>query len=148
MPELDFLLQAMPSIEAAITAYGLSVFNRAEDAAATGTVRLGQRILQRITGRHGGGGVEQAARNLAEAEPDEIEDATAALRLELRKLLKTDPELRGELVALLSAGSTTTTTTTATASGAGSVAVGGNVSGVVSVGDNVSIQHHSPRPDH
>jgi hypothetical protein len=135
VPEVDVLGQVVPAISAAVGAYGVGVLTRAEDAAADGTVRLGQRLLGRVLRRGPAPEVERAVRALADAAPDEAEDAQAGLRLVLRKLLKQDPQLAGHLAGMLPQSAPV-------ALGEQSIAVGGNSSGINSTGNNaVNVQH-------
>lgn len=63
------------------------------------------------------------------------DDALAALRQQLKKLLQEDPDLRAEAERLLA--SVSSSSTTVIASGNRSVAIGGNASGnVIITGDN------------
>jgi hypothetical protein len=70
---------------------------------------------------------QEAARDLAAAPTDE--DAQAALRVQLRKLLADDPALQQELSALLNASGQGTTTTNVNVSGDRSVGVGRDARG-------------------
>jgi hypothetical protein len=88
-----------PYVTAAIGAYGTAVLTRAEEAAADATVSLGQRILLRITGRGPRPEVEGAVEDLAESPDDE--DARAALRMQIKKALREDPELAADIAGLL-----------------------------------------------
>ncbi|OIJ63943.1 hypothetical protein [Streptomyces mangrovisoli] len=125
--------QAVTVISAATTAYGARVLTQSEELAAQGTVRLGQRLVARLLRRGRHTAVESAVRDLAEAAPEEREDARAALRLHLGRALREDPELRAELASLLAGG--------AHAQGAGAVVVSGSNEGIVSTGDNaINIQ--------
>lgn len=90
----------MPAVGAAVGAYGVSVLSRAEDQAADATVRLGQRLLDRILRRTPDRApIEAAVTDLAATAGDP--DALAALRLRLRGLLEENPSLAAELAALL-----------------------------------------------
>ena len=81
--------------------------------------RLGPKLEARPAGR-------EAAADLA-AQPED-EDAQAALRVQLRKLLQDEPALQQELVALLKeAGGSSTTTVTV--SGNRAVGIGRDVQG-------------------
>jgi succinate dehydrogenase/fumarate reductase flavoprotein subunit len=134
MPDPDVVTQAAAAIGATVGAYGAKVLSRVDDAAADGTVRLGQRILARLVRQGRSPGVERAVRVLAQAEPDEAADAAAALRLELRAVLKADPQLRADVAQLLGGSD-------AVASGPRSIAVVGESSGINSTGDGaVNIQ--------
>ena len=134
MPDLDVAAQVSAAVSGAVGAYGAGVLSRVEDVAADGTVGVGLRVLRRILGRGPAPALDRAVYELAEAsDPDEVEDAKAALRLEVRKILKEDPGLRAELLALLPTG--------AAASGDGSIAIGGDSSGINSTGNNsINIQ--------
>jgi hypothetical protein len=116
---------------AAIRAYRESVLTRAEDKAADGTIRLGQRLLARLRrGQATAGQLDAAVLDLAE-QPDD-EDFQAALRGQVKKALHTDPELELDLRELLkSAG------VHITASGERAVAVGHN-EGIISTGDGAT----------
>ncbi len=74
----------------------------------------------------------------ARAQPQD-KDALAALRLQLRKLLEAEPQLRAEaarmLAPVLSTGNTTM------AAGKGSVAIGGGVSGSIIVTGDQNVVH-------
>lgn len=122
---MDVVGQIVPAVEAAVGAYGAGVLRRAEDTAADGTVRLGQRALARVFRRGAAPGVERAVRDLAEAGPTDADDAVASIRLELRKLLRRDPELEQDLAALLPAT-------------VRSVTIAGDNKGIVSTGDNTT----------
>ncbi|MET8503387.1 hypothetical protein ABZV60_01885 [Streptomyces sp. NPDC004787] len=128
MPEIEILLsQAVPAVSAAVSAYGAAVLTRAEDEAAGATVRLGQRLLERLRrNAPDRPALDAAVTDLAEAEDDP--DAVAALRLRIRQALRDSPELRAELAALLPAPAVE-------AGGERSVSVGGDVTGIVSTGD-------------
>ncbi|MFE4519703.1 hypothetical protein ACFRMQ_36650 [Kitasatospora sp. NPDC056783] len=132
MLEMDALLgQVVPAVSAAVGAYGTGVLDRAEDEAADATIRLGQRLLNRILRRspqHEP--VVAAVTDLAESADDP--DTLVVLRRQLRRLLTNDTALARELAALLP---------TVDASGERSIAVGGANSGIVSSGDDaVNIQ--------
>ncbi|MDT0441707.1 hypothetical protein [Streptomyces johnsoniae] len=79
---------------------GADALHRAEVSTASGTVRLGQRLLAWLTGNRPDGtdGLARAVTDLADGGG---EDEQAALRLELRKLLRDDEDLRREFAALL-----------------------------------------------
>ncbi|WP_319694058.1 hypothetical protein [Streptomyces sp. ME19-01-6] len=118
----------MPAISTAASLYGADVLRRAEDAATSGTVHLGQRLLARLTSSRpqDTDGVVRAVTDLAASEGGE--DEQAALRVELRKLLRDDEGLRRELALLLRSDATS-------ASGDRAVAVQHN-EGIVSTGDS------------
>ncbi|MGC5361230.1 hypothetical protein ACPXCE_05990 [Streptomyces sp. DT24] len=121
----------MPYVTAAVTAYGSAVVARTTDAAADATASLGRRIVQRLWSREEHrGGLRQAIDEVAEDPQDD--DAQAALRVQVRRILRQDAELTAELARLLPARSFT-------ASGDGAVAVETN-HGVISTGDGATIQ--------
>lgn len=123
----------MPSLTAAVAAYGASVLVRAEDAAAVETVRLGQRLLARLRRNEDvRPRIDVAVQDLASALDDE--DFRGALRAQLKKVLEDDADLASDLETLL-AGSRVTVQAT----GARSVAVTRN-DGIISTGDNATIQ--------
>ncbi|AZQ33219.1 hypothetical protein EJ357_06950 [Streptomyces cyaneochromogenes] len=127
--ELELLLaQTVPAITAAVALDGADVLRRTEDVAASGTAHLGQRLLARLTGSRpqGTDGVARAVTDLAESRGGE--DEQAALRVELRKLLRDDEGLRRELALLLPQNAAYT------ASGDRAVAVQHN-EGIISTGD-------------
>ncbi|MEU3572627.1 hypothetical protein AB0E96_30025 [Kitasatospora sp. NPDC036755] len=101
--ELDaFMELAGPPIGAALAAYGDAVLTQAQDAAATATVGLGTRILQRVWHRRDERQREDLERDVLEAaEEDAGADARGALRQAVRRTLRQDPELLAELAALL-----------------------------------------------
>ncbi len=87
MSEIEALLgQVVPAVGAAVSAYGVAVLTRAEDEAAGATVRLGQRLLDRLRGRSPEPeAIDAAVTELAET--DGHADAVAALRLRIRQAL-------------------------------------------------------------
>lgn len=123
----------MPSLTAAVAAYGANVLVRAEDAAAVETVRLGQRLLARLRRNEDvRPRIDVAVQDLASALDDE--DFRSALRAQIKKVLEEDADLASDLETLL-AGSRVT----AQATGTRSVAVTRN-DGIISTGDNATIQ--------
>ncbi|MFD1660186.1 hypothetical protein ACFSL4_18775 [Streptomyces caeni] len=123
----------MPSLTAAVAAYGANVLVRAEDAAAVETVRLGQRLLARLRRNEDlRPRIDVAVQDLASALDDE--DFRGALRAQIKKVLEEDADLASDLKTLL-AGSRVM----AQATGARSVAVTRN-DGIISTGDNATIQ--------
>ncbi|GLX53947.1 hypothetical protein Shyhy01_68960 [Streptomyces hygroscopicus subsp. hygroscopicus] len=129
----ELVAQAVTVISAATTAYGTRVLTQSEELAAQGTVRLGQRLVAWLVRRGRHAAVESAVRDLAEAASEEREDAQAALRLQLGRALREDPELRAELASLLASGPQV--------HGAGAVVVTGGNEGIVSTGANaVNVQ--------
>lgn len=129
MSNIEAMLgQIVPAAGAAVAVYGAAVLRRVEDEAAGATVLLGRRLLARIRGGAADPtAIDGAVTDLA-ADPDDP-DALAALRLQIRRALAADPALVAEIAALLPAPGP------ARSSGAGSVAVSGDVSGIVSTGD-------------
>ncbi|MCP9958739.1 hypothetical protein [Streptomyces sudanensis] len=131
MDALAITNDVVPYVTAAIAAYGSAVVTRTTDTAADATVSLGQRIVQRLWSREEDReGLEQAIDEVAEDPQDD--DAQAALRVQVRRILRQDSELAAELARLLPARSFT-------ASGNGSVAVEAN-NGIISTGDGATIQ--------
>ncbi|MFC4497639.1 hypothetical protein ACFPA8_26265 [Streptomyces ovatisporus] len=132
MSDINSLLShAVPAVGAAVSAYGAGVLTRAEDEAAMATVRLGQRLLDRILRRTPDPApIEAAVTDLAETGEDS--DALAALRFQIRKALLADPSLMAEVAALLPERPE------ARAEGERSVAVAGDMAGIVSTGDGAT----------
>ncbi|AUG76749.1 hypothetical protein CFP65_1878 [Kitasatospora sp. MMS16-BH015] len=127
--------EVVPYLTAAAAAYGTAVLDRVEETAADATVSLGQRLLGRLLHRtESRPAVEAAVTELAEDPSDT--DSQAALRVELRRLLRTDPALAEELTALLAQAAPNVTVT---ASGTRSVAAQ-TISGTVNTGDRARIQ--------
>jgi hypothetical protein len=117
--------------------YGSSVLDHVEDdatdAAADATVGLGRRLLRRLLGRaESRAAIESAVTDVAE-DPDD-EDSTAALRLQIRKVLQADPKLAEDVSGML-----TSAGVNIVASGERSVAAQ-EISGIVVTGDHSNIQ--------
>ncbi|MCP9987825.1 hypothetical protein LUX01_15140 [Streptomyces sudanensis] len=131
MDALAITNDVVPYVTAAVAAYGSAVVTRTADTAVDATVSLGQRIVQRLWSREEDReGLERAIDEVAEDPQDD--DAQAALRVQVRRILRQDSELAAELARLLPARSFT-------ASGDGSVAVEAN-NGIISTGDGATIQ--------
>lgn len=109
--------QAGPYLASAVGAYGTAVLTRAEDAAAGATANLGRRILQAVLHRRPGQAAELERAVDDAAADSEDADAAAALRQQLKRALREDPELRAALAGLLPTG-----TINITASGERSIA--------------------------
>ncbi|MGX9229281.1 hypothetical protein ACWV95_29740 [Streptomyces albus] len=94
MPDIETLLgQAVPAVGAAVSAYGAAVLTRAEDEAASATVRLGQQLLDRLLHRsEQPEALETAVMDVAETDGDP--DALAALRLRMRQARRPLPNWR------------------------------------------------------
>lgn len=91
---------AAAAIGASVMAYGHAVITKAEDQAADGTVRLGRRILASLRGRERAlPALDSAIRDLAGNPGDG--DALAALRVQIRNLLASDPELVQQVKSIL-----------------------------------------------
>jgi len=135
--EIDSLLgQLVPAVEAAVGVYGIRVLSVVEDEAANETVRLGQRLLDRIV--HRGAQAEPvrvAVADLAQAATGTPDSRRAQFEETLREVLGHSPTLVAELAALLPQRPT------AQASGAGSVSVVKN-SGIISTGEGATIHLH------
>ncbi|WP_371548621.1 hypothetical protein OG266_25460 [Streptomyces sp. NBC_00554] len=122
-----------PYITAAVSAYGTAVLTRTTDASADATVSLGQRILQRIWRREDcRPDLEQAVKDASEAPDDE--DFQARLRAQIKRILRDDRALVTELTGML-----VEARVTLAASGERAVVAKDN-SGVISTGDNATIQ--------
>jgi len=135
--------QAGPYVAAALGTYGADVLTRVETtveaAAVDGTARLGQRVLRAVWRRRDGQGraaLEEAVADTA-SEPDDA-DAAGALRQQVKRALRDDPELVRELAELLAAAGPGPTTVTVTASGERSVAA--QHIGLAITGDNVTVR--------
>ncbi|WP_225849235.1 hypothetical protein [Streptomyces sp. HPF1205] len=145
--------QAGPYVSAAIGAYGAAVLSRAEnavvsaadaaadvaaDAAADVTARLGRRILQAVWRRRDEGGRTALASAVGDAvqEPDDA-DAAGALRQQIKRALREDPELAREVAGMLPA------TGGVTVNVSGERAIGAQHIGVAVSGDNATV--HPPR---
>ncbi|QHA04508.1 hypothetical protein GQF42_15525 [Streptomyces broussonetiae] len=101
MDAAEISAAVVPYITAATVAYGHAVLTRVEDAAAVSTVGVGQRIIQRIMRRERNqADVATAVSDLAE-DPDDP-DLQATLRVQIKKALKDDPDLKRELQELVS----------------------------------------------
>lgn len=88
--------EAWPYVSAAVVGYGAAVLKTSEDAAASATVSLGRRILQRVFGP---GQPPEALADLA-SDPRDV-DLQAALRVALRKLLAEDDGLLAQVRGML-----------------------------------------------
>ncbi|MFJ9031425.1 hypothetical protein ACIRQP_23420 [Streptomyces sp. NPDC102274] len=131
MDVLATVNEMVPYATAAVTAYGSAVVSRTSESAVDATVSLGQRILQRLWSREESrSGLEQAIEEVADDPQDD--DARAALRVQIRRILREDTALAAELAQLLP-------TRSFTASGDRAVAVETN-NGIVSTGDGATIQ--------
>ncbi|MFF4542496.1 hypothetical protein [Streptomyces aureus] len=140
--ELDaFMTVAGPAVTAAAAAYGGAVLTRAEEAAADATVGLGQRIINAVWRRRDMQQRAELEACLDDATRPGDEDAMGALRHQIRRALRSDPELLAELAALLPTGNPQGTTRVE-ASGPGSVATGGSIHGPVTT--NVTTTPASP----
>jgi hypothetical protein len=84
--------EATPYVVAAASAYGGAVLAKAQDEAATATVGVGRRLVQRIFGTRDEG--EEVPEVLADVITDpEDADNLGALRKAIRKALAADEEL-------------------------------------------------------
>ena len=98
--------QITPYISAAAAAYGGAVLAKVRDDAADATVGLGRRLLQRIFGTRKD--TDPLPWPLADliADPGD-EDAVAALRIAVRKILTADEQLRTDVAGMLSSAGVT-----------------------------------------
>jgi hypothetical protein len=115
-------------VMAAISAYGTAALSKAEDVAATGTVRMGQRLLAKLLGRaQSSAAIKGAVTDLAGELGDP--DFQAALRAQIKKAMREDTELMDELSGLLAeAGGSVVASER-------SIAVGHDSHGINSTGD-------------
>ncbi|WP_199441482.1 hypothetical protein [Umezawaea beigongshangensis] len=100
----DLAATVVPYLGALATTYGAAVLERVRDdtvdAAAEGSVGLGKELLRKLLSRGDASRrVEDAMVDLAE-NPEE-QDNRDDLLLQVRKLLKQDPELREDLTGVL-----------------------------------------------
>ncbi len=136
-PLLPYLLKG--SIELAKSAAG-ELGKKLSADSWEGLKKLAGRIQQKAAAKPA---LHEALTD-AQANPQD-EDALAALRLQLKKLLQEDPGLLAEAQRLL-APIQTSGTTVVTASGERSVAIGGDVSGsVIITGDQHTVSVQKPR---
>lgn len=123
----------VPYVTAAAGAYGSAVLTKLQEQSADATVRTGGSLLRRLLGKEESAPALEAA-VLDLAEDTEDPDRQGALRLQIRKLLAEDEELRAEISEVLkSAGATVT------ASGTRAVAAEAITDSVVSTGDAAQI---------
>lgn len=124
---------AVPYVSAAAGAYGNAVLTKLQEQSADATVRTGGSLLRRLLRQEQSApALEAAVLDLAEDVDDP--DRQGALRLQIRKLLTEDEELRTEITGLLKAAEPAVT-----ASGSRSIAAGTITGSVVSTGDNTQI---------
>jgi hypothetical protein len=91
---------AAAAVDASVMAYGHAVITKAEDRAADGTVRLGQRILASLRQRkQTRPALESAIQDLAGNPADS--DALAALRMQIRSMLASDKQLIQQVRGIL-----------------------------------------------
>jgi TIR domain len=122
----EIVNDAWPYVSAAVAGYGAAVLKTSEDAAASATVSLGRRILQRVFGR---GQPPEVLADLA-SDPQDA-DLQAALRVALRKLLAEDDELLAQVrdVLLEAAAQMSTSNTVRDSTVHGSVTQVGTING-------------------
>jgi hypothetical protein len=125
--------RAGPYLTAAVAAYGTGALTPVERAAVETTADIGRRMLTAAWRHRDERGRAELGAAVADAaaEPDD-EDASAALRQQIKRALREDEELRRELTALLPRQESRGVTVTA--SGPRSIAAGGNI-GVAITGD-------------
>ena len=123
----------MPAVEAAIAAYGAGVLTRTEDAAADGTVRLGQRLLRRLLDRAPDRQAVGKAVAAAASDPAD-QDFSVPLRAKITRLLAADPQLATEIADLLAGAGQPVV-----AAGERSVASQVNA-GIIQTGDHASVR--------
>jgi hypothetical protein len=121
-----------PYMSAAAAAYGGAVLAKVRDDAADATIGLGRRLLQQIFGtREAAGQLPKPLQDVVVDPRDD--DALAALRLHVRKLLATDARLEADLRQMLAAAGVAVT-----ASGERAIAAQ-VISGIASTGDDATI---------
>ncbi len=102
---VSLVAEMTPYVSAAVGAYGGAVLAKVRDEAADATVGLGRRLLIRIFGSQDQEGPLPGPLADLAIDPDDG-DALAAVRLAIRQVLATDPDLEGEVRAMLSAAPT------------------------------------------
>ncbi|MEO6087693.1 MAG: hypothetical protein ABIQ18_31740 [Umezawaea sp.] len=123
----------VPYVTAAAGAYGGAVLTKLQEQSADATVRTGGSLLRRLLRQEKSApALEAAVLDLAEDTGDP--DRQGALRLQIRKLLTEDEELRAEISDVLERAGATIT-----ASGSRSVAANVITGSVVSTGDDAEI---------
>ena len=108
----------LPVLEPILTGAGEKIGGVAAGAGLDRAKALWAKLSAAVQGN---GDARKAAQEVAQAPDDE--DAVAALRLQIRKLLAANPSLARDLAGVLGGDGRVV------ASGEGSVAIGGNVSG-------------------
>ncbi len=130
--DIDALItQIGPLATAAVAKWGESALTKASDTAATESVKLGQRLLARIFSRaKAKEPIKAAVTDLAAAVDDP--DFQAALRAQIKKLLREDDALAAELSEMLASSATER-----------GISIGGDNTGIVSSGDGaINIQRN------
>jgi hypothetical protein len=122
----------VPFVTAAVGAYGAGVVDRLQDAAADATVGVGGQLLRRLLGRPESAPALTAAVTDLAVDPSD-EERQATLQLRILEILRTDEQVRRDVVGVLQAAKPNVT-----ASGTRSVAAG-TISGIVVTGDNAQI---------
>ncbi|MFE7172285.1 hypothetical protein [Streptomyces sp. NPDC057616] len=97
--------QIAPYVTAAVSSYGTAVLTRSAELSADSTVSLGQRLLDKLLRRSSTGEVTEA-NALTSAIEDlsdnpEDSDLQAALRVQLKKLLLSDPQMISEISEIM-----------------------------------------------
>lgn len=122
----DIVGWAVPIVNTAVAAYGSAVLSRAENSAADATARLGRRILKGIINRTAKPAPLKAAVSHLNAGSDDP-DAVAELRLQIRKVVESEPGIARWLAQELS---------TASPPSGNSVHITGDNRGIISTGDS------------
>ncbi|MFI0960743.1 hypothetical protein ACH4S8_04915 [Streptomyces sp. NPDC021080] len=134
---MQLVEQAGPYLSTAVSAYGVGVLTRAEDAAAAATANLGRRILQAVWHRRGEQSrvaLEAAVQDVADDPEDR--DAAATLRQQIKRALREDTELRDELAEILSVASSGVANVTAY----GERSIAAQTIGTAVTGDNITLK--------
>ncbi len=124
--------EMMPYLTAAVGAYGTAVLAKIEEKAADATVGVGQRLLRGLLSGGNKDDIESAVDDLAR-DPDD-EGRQWVLRARVKETLEADDTLAAQLASLLQQRSSVS------AAGKGSVAVGGDVTGIIATGNNTTIK--------
>ncbi|MFE7836369.1 hypothetical protein ACFU53_10015 [Streptomyces sp. NPDC057474] len=128
---------AGPNLSTAVSAYGVGVLTRAEDAAVDARANPGRRILQEVWHRRGEQRrVELEAAVRDAADDPEGGDAEATLCQQIKRALREDAELRDELTGMLSTAGAGSVNVTAS----GERAIAAQTIGTAVTGDNVRLR--------
>lgn len=130
----ELVNETTPFVTAAIAAYGGAVLSRAETAAADATANVGRRILQAVWQRSNQSELDLALQEAADDPNDP--DTLGALRHQIKRVLRENPDLTAEIASMLPPRNTHVEVS---ATGDRSIAAQ-NISGFAITGDNPWIQ--------